>query len=149
MKLPVVQKHNYGCGSACVAFVTNSDYGKIVHLMGKNKATSKGFLCKELVKTLKSLGLLYKYCHINSKNQKQIFRNGVIVFMRRCKRFPEGHYLVYWYGFWMDPWINFSRNKDIDRARSGYRKGLPDKPIYGLFPYLKMYPRLGTKYSSF
>ncbi|MEX0616620.1 MAG: hypothetical protein WD231_02270 [Candidatus Woykebacteria bacterium] len=134
MKLPVVQKHNFGCGAACVAFVSDFDYSKTINLLGRYKASTEGFYCRELVIALSLLGLSYEYRYVTSKLRKEVCKNGVIVFIRRSASFPEGHYLAYWEGFWMDPWINFSRTKDVNLAKCGYRKLLPERAIYALFP---------------
>lgn len=130
----VSQKHNFGCGAACAAFVLRKNYSEIVSILGKTKAGSKGFTCRDLATMLLKFGLVYSYCYLKLKLKRKIYRNGVIVFIKRSREYPIGHYLTWYHGLWMDPWINFRSNTNIKYAKSGFRKRLPDTPIYGLFP---------------
>lgn len=135
MKQVVVQQHEYGCGVACVAFVAGVPYQKVVSVLGVKKAASSGFLCKELVTTLGGLGSSYEFKYIKPKLRKKIYQEGVIVFIKRSKCYPSGHYLARHNGQWMDPWIDLPFNKDIKQAQAGYRKRVPSRPIYAILPH--------------
>ena len=130
MKDPVAQRHEYGCGAACVAFVTNDSYENVVNKLGTRNAISKGFYCKELVSVI---GEGYSFGYIKTSMRKRIYVDNVIVFIKRSKRYPAGHYLARHNNQWMDPWINFNQTKDIRYTKAGFRKRLPGKPIYYIF----------------
>lgn len=134
MQNSVTQEDFDGCGAACVSFVTGVPYGKVVSLMGKRKAQNGGFLCKELVRALKKLGSTYQTRYLTPKISKKIYEDGVIVFIKRSKSYLNGHFLVRSNNLWMDPWLNYSLDDDTLHAISGFRKRLPGKPIYALFP---------------
>lgn len=134
MRLPVTQKDDYGCSVACVAFHLGISYRKASSLMGRHKAENKGFNGREIESVLKKYGLNYTFNYLKPKLKKKIYKDKVIVFIKRSKNYPSGHYLVRYRGFWMDPWINFKQNKNIRAAKSGYTKRLPERPIYALFP---------------
>lgn len=129
----ITQKHAFGCGAACVAFATEESYEKTIELLGENKANEQGFYCKELVEVLQKLGKNYEYKYIKPHILPYLEKPGTIVFMKRGKIYPTGHFAVRTEKGWMDPWINFSENQDICKAKSGSRKELPEKPIYALF----------------
>ncbi len=131
---PISQEHNFGCGAACVAFVLKKNYSEVIHVLGKVKAKSKGFYCKDIIKVLAKFGLVYSYKYLKPKLKRKIYKSGIIVFIKRSRRYPTGHYLVRYEGLWMDPWINYQENRSIQGAESGFRKKLPGIPIYGLFP---------------
>ncbi|MBI5391734.1 hypothetical protein HZB00_01905 [Candidatus Woesearchaeota archaeon] len=63
------------------------------------------------------------------------FTENTIVFIRRSKDYPAGHYLAKTKTGWMDPWINFDLSSlNLNYAQSGFRKRLPEKAIYAVFP---------------
>lgn len=130
---PTKQKDQLGCAVACVAFRLNISYANSLLLFGrgKKKIRNKGFLCREVVKALEKRGLNYKYNYIKDKIRKKIYQPGIIVFLRRSKRYPAGHYLCRTSGKWMDPWANFPDSK----IEAGFRKKLPEKAIYLIYPY--------------
>jgi hypothetical protein len=134
MKKPIVQKDAMGCGLACVAFVVGKSYKQIVDIAGREKAKNRGFYFRELVAILNQFGYFYQYRYLKPRLQKIIYRDNVIVFVKRSKKYPFGHYLVRYQNLWMDPWINFTREKDVKKAKAGFRKRLPGKAIYALFP---------------
>jgi len=133
MKSPISQKDNFGCGVACLAFVTNKSYGKVLNGLGKEKAKTRGFYCRELVNYLNKIGYQAEFHYLNKKWRRKIYQDKTIVFIKRSKQYPFGHYLVRYQNFWMDSWINFQKSKDIKNAKAGFRKRLPGKPIYGIF----------------
>jgi ABC-type bacteriocin/lantibiotic exporter with double-glycine peptidase domain len=133
MKIPLAQKDNFGCGLACIAFLTNQTYEKVVNDLGRKKAKTKGFYCREITVYLKKLGYQTEFHYLNKKWRNKIYQDKTIVFIRRSKKYPYGHYLIRYQNYWMDSWINFQKNKDIKNAKAGFRKKLPGKPIYGIF----------------
>lgn len=130
MEKPITQEDSFGCGIACVAFITNANYKKAKSVYFKNSSNARtfGYLCKDLVKALATAKKEYGYKYIKKQTK---FKNKSIVFIKRSKRYPSGHYLVKTEGGWMDPWINFNlKNPDILKAHAGIRKRLPGRPIY-------------------
>jgi len=134
VKHSITQKHEFGCGVACTAFVSGKSYSKIVSLLDKKKAGSTGFYCKDLMSILLKLGFKYEYKYLKPKLKRKIYKDGVIIFVKRSKKYPSGHYLVRYKSHWMDPWINFRKNANIINAKSGFRKRVPGKAVYALFP---------------
>lgn len=130
----VTQLDAYGCGLACVSFLARKNYKQIASLTSKNQAQTKGFNCKKLIGLLSNFGLNYEYKYLKPKLYRKIYLDGVIVFVKRSKKYPAGHYLARMNNLWMDPWINFDYQAKIKHAKSGFRKRLPGKPIYALFP---------------
>ncbi len=130
---PITQQDSYGCGLACVAFLVEKEYQQISCLITKKQAQTKGFICKDLTKLFLHFGLNYEYKYLNQKLKRKIYKDGVIVFIKRSKKYPSGHYLARLNNLWMDPWINFNFQAKIKDARSGFRKKLPGKAIYALF----------------
>jgi len=128
----VKQENNYGCGVACVAFIIGKSYRQTLKLFenGYFEASNYGFNCKDIINALSKSGLKYSYHYINSKRRRYIYKNYSIVFIKRSKQYPSGHYLCRFNHQWMDSWINFSENKNIKEAKAGFRKMLPEKPIY-------------------
>lgn len=135
MKKPVKQEDGFGCSIACLAFLTNKTYEEVANNLGREKAKTKGFFCREIVNYLKKLGYQAEFHYLKPKWRKKIYNDRTIVFIKRSKKYPYGHYLVRHQNLWMDSWINFSYNKDIKNSKAGFRKRLPDKPIYGIFTY--------------
>lgn len=130
----ITQLDSYGCGLACVSFLANINYQEVSNLDIKKQAQSQGFTCKELVRLLLQFGLHYEYKYLKPRLKNKIYNDGVIVFIKRSKKYSSGHYLVRFKDQWMDPWINFSPDSNLNDASSGFRKRLPEKPIYALFP---------------
>ncbi len=133
MNQPIKQEDNFGCSIACLAFVVNKTYKEVVENLGKEKAKKEGFYCREIVEYLKKLGYQAQFHYLKPRWRKKIYKDKTIVFIKRDKRYPFGHYLVRYQDLWMDPWINFSKDKKIKNAKAGFRKRLPGKPVYGVF----------------
>ena len=131
----ITQKNKFGCGIACVASVLNISYERALEIfpLGKVMAKKRGFLCSEMIFYLKKAGRNYIYRYLNKKHKRKIYKNGTIVFIKRSVKYPSGHYLCRFGDKWMDPWINFQDSKDIQHAKSGFRKRLPGIAIYGIF----------------
>jgi hypothetical protein len=134
MKKSITQESDFGCGIACFAFATNSSYKQASKYLGNQQANSDRFWAKDFSNELNRAGKKYHHKYLKPKLAKNIYKEGTIVLIRRSKIYPSGHYLIRHEGQWMDPWINLAFDKDINSARSGYRKRLPGKPMYALFP---------------
>ncbi len=93
--IAIKQKHLFGCGIACTANILGLSHDKTLSLFknGKNKAKSKGFLCKEILEVLNKNGKKYQYKYIKKRIRGKIYQNGVIVYIKRSKKYPKGHYL--------------------------------------------------------
>lgn len=130
----ITQQDRFGCGVASVASLLGMDYKKAQSLFadGEHKAATSGFLCKEVVDALSRAGKHYQYRYVSVSVHPRIYEDGTIVFIRRSKKYPVGHYLCRINGQWMDSWINQQENQDIKEAASGFRKRLPGTPIYAL-----------------
>lgn len=130
----VKQKDEFGCGVACVAALLSITYQQALKLFddGYVKAKTKGFLCKEVCLALNKLGRNYKYKYVKNRLKNKIYQLGVIVFIKKSKKYPANHYLLRVENKWLDPWINLSRDKNIKNAKAGLRKRLPGRAIYYL-----------------
>lgn len=126
----IVQEDSMGCGIACIAFVLDKTYQETLKLfLNSNNAKGKGFYCKEIVEAFKNAGLSCNYKYIKKKRQRNIYENNSIVYIRKSKRYPAGHYLCRWNNLWMDSWINFPN----ENKKAGFRERLPGKSIYVIF----------------
>jgi ABC-type bacteriocin/lantibiotic exporter with double-glycine peptidase domain len=132
-KYSISQKHNLGCGAACLAFLLNISYDKVVNYFGEKKLNNEGLYLKEMIKFLKKYGYEGDYKYLKPKLKRKIYKSGTIVFIKRDKNYPYGHYFVRDNKKWFDSWINFLEEKNIKNAKAGFRKRLPGKPIYALF----------------
>lgn len=128
----VTQKHALGCAVACVAYILNISYKK-AHEFFKNPnyATTRGYYCREIVKALENAGLRYGYRYVKSSKRKLLSLDNIMVFIKRSKKYPGGHYLVYRNKKWMNPWINFPY---INPAKSGFSEKLPGKVQWLIYP---------------
>ncbi|MBI2327175.1 hypothetical protein HYU92_02545 [Candidatus Curtissbacteria bacterium] len=131
---PVKQEDSLGCGVACMAFILGINYQNSLNFFkdGRKKANKAGFFCREIVMALEKAGLRYEYKYIKPKIKKKIYKPNTIVFLRRSKKYPSGHYLCRADNKWMDPWINFP----VEEKKAGFRRSLPGKPIYAIFKHL-------------
>lgn len=127
---PVAQEDFLGCGLACVAFILRVPYQTIYHYIpnGKEKAGYQGFTCRELVEILQQHGRIYTVHH--RKSIKQAFPKGTIVFLKRSKQYPAGHFLCLGDTGWMNSWINFP---DL-HVKAGFHKELPGEIQYYIEP---------------
>ena len=135
MKASITQEDGNGCGAACTAFVANRSYGEVVSLLGKTSAQTRGFYCRDLVEALQLFNLSCTFIHLSPKRWYE-YPEGSIVFIKRSKHYPAGHWLARHNGQWMDPWINVVQNNDLRFARSGYRKRLPGVAQWMCYPLL-------------
>ncbi len=133
----ITQKDDFGCGIACVAFICNVsyDHAKNRYFKFPEDAESIGFYCRDLVYSLSKAEKNYKYKYHKRKMQ---WKEGMIIYIKRSKKHPAGHYLVRTKNGWMDPWINFDRlnekTNNVKNARSGFRQRLPGTPQYVIYP---------------
>ena len=127
----IAQEDSLGCGIACVAFILKLTYkeAKNLFLDGKRRAKEEpNFYCGEIVGILENVGLSYEYKYLKKRLKHKIYRSNTIVYLRKSKKYPFGHYLVRYENKWMDPWINFPK----ENINAGFRKRLPGKPIYAI-----------------
>lgn len=129
----ITQLDPLGCGAACVSFIAQKSYSEVVATLGRDYAKHRGFYCKDLIDILAKFGFSYAYKYVKPQLKSKIYQDGVIVFIKRSKKYPAGHYLTRYKDQWMDPWVNFCADSDIANAKSGFRRRLPGKPIYALF----------------
>ena len=127
----ITQKDALGCGIACVAFVVNCSYQDAKKNFFKNFNEKKGLYCKDIVKAFEKAKKEYGYKKVKAKKQ---FKENTIVFIKSSERYPYGHYLAKYKEGWMDSWINFPKEKSLKKAESGFRKKLPGKAVYEIFP---------------
>ncbi len=128
----VSQKDPLGCSVACVASVAGLDYNKTRNLFKNPRyAKKKGYYCKEIVEALKRLDLDYAYNYLKPNKKSFLKTRKCIVFIKRSKKYPAGHFLARGLeNLWMDPWINFPK----EPIKSGWRRKLPGKAIYVIYP---------------
>jgi hypothetical protein len=129
----VTQKDDLGCGVASVAYILNVSYEDALELFDINKVKTEGCYCKDIVSVLKARNIYARFNYVKRHLKPEIYKLNTIVFIKRCKRYPAGHYLARTQNGWHDSWINFSHQKDIRKAESGIRKRLPGKVIYAIF----------------
>lgn len=134
MKKSITQEFDYGCGIACFAFATECTYRQAVKLLGDKQAISTRFWVKDLAAALNRSGKRYTHKYVKPHLRNSIYKEGTIILIARSRHYPAGHYLIRHENHWMDPWINLPFDKDIKNAKSGYRKRLPGRPMYLLFP---------------
>jgi len=121
----ITQEEPMGCGIACVAIVLNKSYQSTKKLFDNQKyASTRGYYCREIIKTLNKKREVYTFSKVNVKNKNLLKKEGIIVFIERSKKYPFGHYLTKTKKGWMNPWINFP---NIAPAKSGFQKILPGK----------------------
>lgn len=131
----ITQEDMMGCGIACVSLIFKKSYQSTKKLFDNPEyASTRGYYCRELVKILNKNGLNYTYSKINNKNKKLLKKKGIIIFIKRSKKYPAGHYLVKINKNWMDPWINFNiKNLEIKKAKAGFRKRLTGEPQWVIY----------------
>lgn len=134
MKELIVQKDDYGCGAACVAFIVGKSYDETVHLLGKYGAIARGYSLKELVDVLRFYGHSYAYKRADPKSNAPNYVNGTIVYIDVPRDYDQGHYLVKCAEGWFDPWVNLPHNKDILEAKAGIVRHLTSKPLWIAYP---------------
>ena len=126
----ITQEETMGCGVACVASILGISYKKCLKLFKINLADKPNFYCEDITKILNKKGLNYSYGKVTESTEKFLKKNGTIIFVKRSKNYPVGHYLLKTAKGHMDPWINMP---SINPAKSGFRKKLPEKAQWVIF----------------
>lgn len=129
----VTQKNSLGCGVASVAYVLEIAYEDAMLYFDSDKVKRSGCYCKDLLGVLKQNRVNCCHRYLKGYLKKKIYKSRTIVFIKKSKRYPAGHYLVRTNDGWHDSWINFPKDKNIKNAKSGIRKRLPGKAIYAIF----------------
>jgi len=119
-----------GCGVACVASLLEISYKNSIKLFNEKHAPTKGYYLKELINALRKKGLNYKYSKVTDKTKKYLKTQGSIVFIKRSRNYPFGHYLLKTNKGWMNSWINYPK---INPAKSGFNKKLPGESQWVLY----------------
>lgn len=125
----IKQEDGLGCAVACVAFVLSIPYSEALTLFADGKRRVKeeaNFYCPELVKILHNAGHNYSWKKLSKNNLELIKRDYSIIFIKKSKNHPYGHFLARYNEKWMDPWINLPE-RNID---AGFRNKLPGEPTY-------------------
>jgi len=127
----VTQEQSMGCRIACVAFALNKSYPNTRKLFDNPEySSSKGYYLRDLIKVLNRKSKEYLSGKVTDKNRNLLKKEGAIVFIKRCKRYPVGHYLIKTSKGWMNPWINFP---EIKPAKSGFERNLPGEPQWIIY----------------
>ena len=128
---PITQKHSMGCAVACTAFVAGLKYSEALSLFkNKDNAWLNGYYCNDIIAALAKIDITASFFYIKPHKRKLIYRPHSIVFIKRSKRYPFGHFLVRTHNKqWMNPWINLPI---ITPAKASFQKRLPGKPIYAI-----------------
>src|SRR3990167_8221270 len=130
MRKSITQRHLYGCAVACLAFVLQTPYTKALKLLKTKQKIYKGSSCRELLSILQENSLAYNYKYLSKKKSWNIGEPLVVVYIKKSKKYPAGHFLVRYRDKWMDPWINFRFGAKEAKAKSGFRKSLPGEPNF-------------------
>ena len=127
----IAQEHEYGCAVACVATILSITYhDALVLFEEKGKVVDTGFYCRDIISAFERVERSYLYYYIKPYKRKLIYTDETIVYVKKGRIYPAGHYFVRKDGVWIDPWINFP-NFPI---KAGARNRLPETPIYALQP---------------
>jgi hypothetical protein len=130
---PVAQEDDLGCAVACVAFILQITYSEALELFedGERRVKSKAnFYCPEIVTILNSNGLHYSWNKLEKTATESEITNLSIVFVKKSKKLPYGHFLCKYQNQWMDPWINLP---DIP-IKGGFKNSTSGIPTYIIFP---------------
>jgi len=119
-----------GCAVARVASLLGLGYERALMFFDKNKASTKGYYLKDVILALKKRKVKYKSSKITDKTREYINRPGSIVFIKRSKKYPAGHYLLKTNNGWVNPWINYP---EIAPAKSGFNRNLPREAQWVLY----------------
>lgn len=121
----VTQESPMGCGVACCASLASLSYKQMrKHFeKGEIKDCTTGFYNKDIISALSKVGFLAKGYSAKRRGNKRI-NPGTIIFIKRSKDYPEGHFLLKIQRGWMNPWINYPH---IKPAKGGFQSKLPGK----------------------
>lgn len=111
----------------------NITYKQAADFLGSEQARSDRFVVKHFREELNRYGLNYISKHVKPDQMIEP-KEGMIVLLRRSKQFPTGHYLAYYDGKWMDPYVNLADDQNFQHPESGFREILPGQMMYVLMP---------------
>ena len=122
---PITQEAPMGCAIACCASLADLTYKQMRRYFdeGETKEQTSGFYNKDIVNALSKIGIQAKGHSIKNWGDKKI-KVGTIVFIKRSKNYPEGHFLLKTKKGWMNPWANCP---NINPAKADFQKTLPGK----------------------
>ncbi|MEK7649749.1 MAG: hypothetical protein AAB367_02205 [Patescibacteria group bacterium] len=122
MKL-VAQEAPMGCAIACAASLSDLTYKKMrSHFSnGRLKEYTVGFYNKDIVSALSKVNIITKGCSSKRWSQKK-YLPGTIVFIKRSKKYSQGHFLLKTPRGWMNPWANYP---SINPAKAAFQRRLP------------------------
>lgn len=123
----IAQEHTLGCAVACVASLCDLPYKQTLSLF--SKSPEKGYYCKDIVLALRRKNKFYIY----AKYKDQKLETRTIVFIRRSKKYPAGHFLLKTNKGWMNSWLNYPC---IAPVKAGFQKRLPGAPQWVIAPLL-------------
>jgi hypothetical protein len=128
----VVQEDLMGCGIACVAYILGIGYQRAKKLFEHPEyAGTIGFYCKDIIDALRRGGVKYEFKKVNKKNMIEVQREGTIVFINKCERYPNGHYVAKSKRGWINSWANYPC---IKPARGKIEKNLSGRAEWMIFP---------------
>ncbi len=88
---PITQEDALGCGLACVAFILKKSYKKTKENHFNEFDLKRGLYCREIKGVFLKMGKNYEYSYVKRKIK---FEEGDIVYIKKSKEYPTGHYLV-------------------------------------------------------
>lgn len=112
---PIKQEDSFGCSVACIASLLGITYKEAKKLFAKPQNAKKiGFYCEDIVS---ALGNEYIWT-----TNLYYLKEGAIVFVDYCKKFPNGHWMIFINdNKYMDSWINYPSYP----IEAGYATSIP------------------------
>lgn len=126
----IIQETLNGCGVACVASLLGKSYKEALKLFNKKKVLERGCLCREIVRALKKADKCYSYGKATKHTKRYLRITGSIVFIRRSKKYPTGHYLLKTRKGWMNSWVN---TPYLNPSKAEFQKKLPGEAQWIIF----------------
>ncbi len=117
----ITQEDPMGCSIACVASLLGMSYKRAKKLFNQEHTIKRGYYLKEITDYLNEIKLNYEYSKSTDSKRKYLKIPGSIVFIRRSKKYPHGHYLLKTRRGWMNSWVNFPESK----RKAGFNKRIP------------------------
>jgi hypothetical protein len=129
---PVKQEDGLGCAVAATAFILQISYQESLRLFidGERRVKDEAnFYCPEITAILNNAGLKYDWKKLPKGIKESDIPNHSIVFVKKSKKLPFGHFLAKYNNLWMDPWINLPDQN----IKADFRSELPGKPTYLIY----------------
>jgi hypothetical protein len=124
----VKQEDPMGCGIACVAFVLGISYKEATKLLTLPEKRKTLGIAQVIYEKLSRGGSYDSFSRYVGRLDDTRVEIGDIVYVKKCKMFPSGHYLVKINGGYMDPFINMGEVVgDYTRAKAGKRFPLKER----------------------